>query len=212
MRRGSSSNPQNLSQNPIKPVQKFIHPPQSFDNRPVRQSNTKLKKMNEQRRNLSEDRVKNISQKKKIIEPNDRKNRVKYNKLDKSKDQDGTTEISSTTNATRIQKSKRAFSGNQKRVPLEGADKLPLIKNNRKTDGYKKRNPTKSKEEKKFDEIKKFVGSFTESHKESNNGRYINRNFTESSTSKKTLYSEDRTSSFKSKSYKAEYQLPKDQE
>lgn len=94
---------------------------------------------------------------------------------------DGTTSVSTATNGSKLMnrqkpetRSKRAFSGNAKRIPLETTQKskLPEIKNSEKPKLFKKQDSNmNSKEAAKFGEAKKFIGSFTESQKGSNNGK-----------------------------------------
>jgi hypothetical protein len=145
----------------------------------------------------------------------------------------GTTSVSTATNGSRLvnkqkaqSRRQRAFSGNAKRIPLETdhKTKLPEIKYPEKPKFVRKPDYSlKLKGAAKFGEPKKYIGSFTESQKESNNGKASISENLGSCTSKKTITSESKsklqhstTSSISKESQSKlginEYQLPKDLE
>jgi hypothetical protein len=93
-------------------------------------------------------------------------------------------------------RSKRAFSGTAKRIPLETNQKtkLPEIKYPEKPKFIRKPDHNlKLKGAAKFGEPKKFIGSFTESQKGSNNGKASISENLGSCASKKTITSESKS-------------------
>ena len=182
---------------PVKPVKKFVNQiskeksetklPQSINTRSNRIGNSKMKRSMGKRRNLSEDGAKrNKRTKNEARQRRDAKYHAKYKEISAmpqlpfdNNSKDGTTTATSVTQGNRVgirqnrdkRKNKRAFSGNTKRIPLETNNKvkLPKISNNKSK--IKNKDQKKEKEEVQSEFGKKNVGSFTESQKESNNGR-----------------------------------------
>ncbi|CAI2366469.1 unnamed protein product [Moneuplotes crassus] len=226
---------------PVKPLKKFMNPltddkllaklPQSVSTRHDKASNSRLRKSNA-RRNLSEDRgkrkIRNYSEERVKTKATDFciTNARKFNNYanrSKSGHDQNSRDCASSTNATRAgtcvnrpygeRRKKRAYSGNNRRAPLDTGNQIKLPKINkestRKTNSFRKTH-NKGHMDDISSEIDKRNGiSLSETQKES----IKESNISEHKPLGVVSYS---NSTSKENSYcskvKDEYKLPKDEE